>query len=42
MIASVNLHGRDLIDIADLDATELRRVIDLAHASKAGRWSGRP
>jgi ornithine carbamoyltransferase len=42
MIASVNLHGRDLIDIADLDATELRRVIDLAHAIKAGRWSGRP
>jgi ornithine carbamoyltransferase len=41
MIASVNLHGRDLIDIADLDAAELRRVIDLAHAIKAGRWSGR-
>src|ERR1700694_1896429 len=42
MIASVNLHGRDLIDIADLDATELRRVLDLAHAIKAGRWSHRP
>ena len=42
MIASVNLHGRDLIDIADLDAAELRQVIDLAHAIKAGRWSGRP
>ncbi|HEV2028580.1 MAG TPA: ornithine carbamoyltransferase [Candidatus Dormibacteraeota bacterium] len=42
MIASVNLQGRDLIDIADLDAAELRQVIDLAHAIKAGRWSGRP
>jgi ornithine carbamoyltransferase len=42
MIAAVNLHGRDLIDIADLDAAELRRVIDLAHAIKAGRWSERP
>ena len=42
MIASVNLHGRDLIDIADLDAAELRQVIDLAHAIKAGRWTGRP
>jgi ornithine carbamoyltransferase len=42
MIASVNLRGRDLIDIADLDAAELRQVIDLAHAIKAGRWSGRP
>jgi ornithine carbamoyltransferase len=42
MIASVNLHGRDLIDIADLDAAELRQVIDLAHAIKAGRWKGRP
>jgi ornithine carbamoyltransferase len=42
MIASVNLHGRDLIDIADLDAADLRQVIDLAHAIKAGRWTGRP
>jgi ornithine carbamoyltransferase len=42
MIASVNLHGRDLIDIADLDTAELRQVIDLAHAIKAGRWTGRP
>jgi len=42
MIASVNLHGRDLIDIADLDAAELRQVIDLAHAIKAGRWTGHP
>jgi ornithine carbamoyltransferase len=42
MIASVNLHGRDLIDIADLDDAELRQVIDLAHAIKAGRWTGRP
>src|SRR3981081_3610327 len=42
MIAAGNLHGPDRIDIAALDAAELRRVIDLAHAIKAGRWSERP
>jgi ornithine carbamoyltransferase len=44
MIASVQkaLTGRDFLDIADLDADELRRVLDLAHAIKAGRWAGRP
>lgn len=43
MIASVKaLQGRDFIDIADLDPEELRRLIDLAHAIKARRWSARP
>src|ERR1700687_5778866 len=43
MIASVkSLAGRDFLDVADLSTEELRRVIDLAHAIKAGRWSGRP
>jgi ornithine carbamoyltransferase len=43
MIASVNsLKGRDLLDIADLDRRELRKVLDLAHEIKKGRWSGRP
>lgn len=43
MIASVNaLKGRDFLDIADLDRHELRQVLDLAHAIKIGRWSGRP
>ena len=43
MIAPVNsLQGRDFIDLADLDRSELRRVLDLAHAIKAGRWRERP
>jgi ornithine carbamoyltransferase len=44
MIASVQkaLAGRDFLDVADFDAGELRQVLDLAHAIKAGRWSGRP
>ncbi len=44
MIASVqkDLTGRDFLDIADFDADELRQVLDLAHAIKAGRWSRRP
>jgi ornithine carbamoyltransferase len=43
MIASVNaLAGRDFLDVADLSSEELRRVLDLAHAIKAGRWSQRP
>jgi ornithine carbamoyltransferase len=46
MIATVNkkgsLQGRDFLDVADLDPLELRQVLDLAHAIKAGRWSGRP
>src|SRR5882672_2327601 len=43
MIPSVSaLVGRDFLDIADLDQSELREVLDLAHAIKAGRWSDRP
>src|SRR6267154_5425746 len=44
MIASVKrLLGRDFLDIADLDARELRQVLDLAHEiKKASRWPGRP
>ena len=43
MIASVKtLQGRDFLDIADFDREELRHVLDLAHAIKKGRWSGRP
>jgi ornithine carbamoyltransferase len=44
MIASVQkaLTGRDFLDIADLDADELRQVLDVAHEIKAGRWRGRP
>jgi ornithine carbamoyltransferase len=43
MIPSVSaLLGRDFLDIADLDKAELREVLDLAHAIKAGRWAERP
>ena len=43
MIAPViSLRGRDYIDLADLDRAELRQVLDLAHAIKAGRWRERP
>src|ERR1700681_4900766 len=43
MIASVKtLQGRDFLDIADLNAQELRQVLALGHAMKGGRWSGRP
>ncbi len=43
MIPSVGaLRGRDFLDIADLDAAELRGLLDLAHAIKAGRWAERP
>lgn len=43
MISPVNsLQGRDFIDVADLDPRQLRRVLDLAHEIKAGRWHGRP
>src|ERR1700682_561234 len=44
MIASVQktLTGRDFLDIADLAPHELRQVLDLAHAIKAGRWKERP
>jgi ornithine carbamoyltransferase len=44
MIAPVQkaLIGRDFLDLADLDAGELRQVLDLAHAIKAGEWKGHP
>ncbi len=43
MIPSVGaLVGRDFLDVADLDAAELRDVLELAHAIKAGRWAERP
>ena len=46
MIAAVTremgLQGRDFLDIADLAPAELRSVLQLAHAIKAGRWAERP
>jgi ornithine carbamoyltransferase len=43
MIAPViSLQGRDFIDVADLDRAALRRILDLAHEIKGGRWTGRP
>jgi ornithine carbamoyltransferase len=43
MIAPViSLVGRDFIDVADLARTDLRRILDLAHEIKAGRWTERP
>jgi ornithine carbamoyltransferase len=43
MIPAVGtLSGCDFLDIADLEPAELREVLDLAHAIKAGRWSERP
>ncbi|TMG58354.1 MAG: ornithine carbamoyltransferase [Chloroflexi bacterium] len=43
MIAPViSLVGRDFIDVADLKRTDLRRILDLAHEIKAGRWTERP
>jgi ornithine carbamoyltransferase len=36
------LSGRDFLDVADLEPAELRELLDLAHAIKAGRWTGRP
>ena len=44
MIASVKaLLGRDFLDLADLNAEELRQVLDLAHRIKrSGRLPGRP
>jgi ornithine carbamoyltransferase len=36
------LLGRDFLDVGDLEATELRALLDLAHDIKAGRWSKRP
>ena len=33
------LEDRDFLDVADLDPTELRGVLDLGHRIKAGRWA---
>jgi ornithine carbamoyltransferase len=38
----MGLQGRDFLDIADLAPAELRSVLQLAHAIKAGRWAERP
>jgi ornithine carbamoyltransferase len=38
----ISLRGRDFVDVADLQAADLRRLLDLSHAIKAGRWSERP
>jgi ornithine carbamoyltransferase len=38
----ISLAGRDFLDIADLDRASLRRILDLAHAIKGGKWSERP
>jgi ornithine carbamoyltransferase len=43
MIAPVHsLKGRDFIDVSDVDRAQLRAILDLAHAIKAGRWRERP
>lgn len=43
MISPVNsLKGRDFIDLADLEPIQLRRILDLAHQIKAGRWREKP
>lgn len=43
MISPVNsLKGRDFIDVADLEPIQLRRILDLGHRIKAGRWRDRP
>ncbi|MGH7762815.1 MAG: ornithine carbamoyltransferase [Candidatus Dormibacteraceae bacterium] len=36
------LRGRDFLDVADLSRDELRHVLELAHAIKAGSWKERP
>ena len=38
----VSLRGRDFLDVADLGQADLRRILDLAHDIKAGRWKERP
>src|SRR5712692_6018923 len=43
MIPTVaSLFGRDFLDVGDLEAKELRALLDLAHDIKAGRWTRRP
>jgi len=43
MIEAVkSLKGRDFIDVADLAPDEVRHVLAMAHAIKAGSWSEKP
>ena len=43
MIPSVSdLSGSDFLDVANFDSAELRDVLDLALAIRAGRWAERP
>lgn len=37
-----SLKGRDFIDVADLEPIQLRRILDLGHQIKAGKWRERP
>src|SRR6185312_3368433 len=41
-LTQASLKGRDFLNVVDLDAAELRAVLDLGHAIKAGRWAERP
>jgi ornithine carbamoyltransferase len=36
------LSGRDFLDIADLEAADLRQILDLARRIKAGAWNQKP
>src|SRR5262245_52508441 len=38
----ISLRGRDFVDVADLEAGDLRRLLDLAHRIKSGAWSEKP
>jgi ornithine carbamoyltransferase len=40
--AVIGLGGRDFLDVADLDARELRAVLEVAHRIKSGAWKERP
>jgi ornithine carbamoyltransferase len=42
VVRARKLSGRDFLDVADLDPTELRGVLDLGHRIKAGRWAEHP
>jgi ornithine carbamoyltransferase len=41
-VMEISLRGRDFLDLADLEAGDLRRVLDLAHKIKSGAWSEKP
>jgi len=40
--AVIGLAGRDFLDISDLDAGALRRILELGHRIKSGAWTERP